>query len=100
MDPGMMSMLPPPMIEVSSVPIEKDLDNHKVEAEVCAAWLKSEVGQEMKKTNPAAYLNVLLHKKEHDQAAMQKELEQMMAMTPPPTPGREEESEEIAPVNG
>jgi hypothetical protein len=33
--------------------------------------MKSDVGQEMKRTNPAAYYNVLLHKKEHDAIVQQ-----------------------------
>lgn len=55
-----------PQTEVmSSVQVEPDLDNHRVEAEACAVWLKSEVGQDMKETNPAAYMNVLAHYREH-----------------------------------
>ena len=50
---------------LSSVPVDPDVDNHAVEAEVCKAWMKSEVGMDCKKTNPAGYANVLAHLKEH-----------------------------------
>jgi hypothetical protein len=63
----------------SSVPVDQELDNHSVEAEICKSWLISEVGQDCKKTNPPGYLNVLSHFKEHKQAEM--------AMMPPPAPG-------------
>jgi len=63
----------------STVPIDPELDNHAVEAEICKAWLISEVGQDAKKNTPAWYMNVLAHFKEHKQA--------MMAMMPPPAPG-------------
>jgi hypothetical protein len=62
----------PPMM--SSVPITPELDNHEVEAEVCKAWLKSEVGQDLKGT--PGYANVLAHLKEH--------LMQIMMSAPPP----------------
>jgi hypothetical protein len=67
----------------SSVPITPELDNHPVEAEVCRAWLKSELGQDAKVNNPAGYANVLAHLKEH-----------LMAAQPPPMPmegGQEQE---------
>lgn len=49
----------------SSVPIEPSLDNHEVEMITCQAWLKSDVGLQYKKENPAAYMNVLLHMQAH-----------------------------------
>jgi hypothetical protein len=49
----------------SSVPVDPDLDNHLIEVETCAAWLKSEVGLDAKENNPAGYANVLAHFKEH-----------------------------------
>jgi len=64
-----------PMGPISSVPITPELDNNAVEAEVCRAWLKSEVGQDAKNNNPAGYANVLAHLKEH-----------LMTMQPPPMP--------------
>lgn len=67
----------------SSVPVEPQLDNHEIEAEICAAWLKSEVGQDAKVNNPGGYANVLAHKGEHDmfvQQAQQAAQEQELAM--------------------
>lgn len=49
----------------SSIPVDPDVDNHEVEAEVCRAWLKSEVGLDAKETNPIGHANVLVHLKEH-----------------------------------
>jgi hypothetical protein len=71
MPPGTM---PPPL--QSSVQIVPDLDNHVVEAEICRAWLKSEVGMDAKQTNPGGYMNILQHMKEHLQMA---QMQQMMA---------------------
>lgn len=64
MGPEMGGFMPEPIMK-SSIAIEPELDNHEIEAEICRAWLKSEVGQDAKKNRPAAYLNVLLHMKEH-----------------------------------
>lgn len=49
----------------SSVPIDFDFDDHVIELEICEGWMKSEVGREMKKTNPAAFMNVYFHAKAH-----------------------------------
>lgn len=64
---------------MSTVAVDPELDNHSVEAEICKSWLISEVGQDMKKNQPAAYMNVLAHYKEHKAAEQ--------AMMPPPMPG-------------
>jgi hypothetical protein len=63
---------------ISTVPITPDLDNNEIEAEICKAWLISEVGQDSKKTNPGGYANVLAHKKEHDAAVQQQAMKQAM----------------------
>jgi hypothetical protein len=51
----------------SSVPIDPDVDNHGVEAEVCLAWLNGDVGIATKEQNPAAWMNVRAHFMEHQQ---------------------------------
>lgn len=61
-----------------SVQVEK-WENHSVEAEVCKAWLKSEVGLEMKQTNPAGYMNVVAHMQAHDMIAQQEMAAQAQA---------------------
>jgi hypothetical protein len=50
---------------MSSVPVTPELDDHEVEAEICRAWLRSEVGLDARTTNPPGYANVLAHLKEH-----------------------------------
>ena len=75
---------------VSSVPVQGDIDNHFIEAEICKAWLKSEVGLDSMQTNPDGRANVEAHFREHafflqvlEQEADEKEAE-----------GEEEVSEE------
>jgi len=77
----------------SSIPIEPELDNNEVEAETCKAWLKSEVGMFYKKTQPQAYLNVLLHMKEHLHQAQMDQMRNMMMQGqagPPPGPDKQD----------
>lgn len=50
----------------SSVPVDQDIDKHEIEAEVCLAWLKSEVGMDAKETNPAGWMNIRAHYMEHN----------------------------------
>lgn len=73
-------MLPGQTKVMSTVPIDQELDNHPVEAEICKSWLIGPIGQDAKKTNPAGYMNVLAHFKEHKAAEQQ----QQMAMQAPP----------------
>jgi len=54
-------------IELPSISIDKDIDNHKVEAAICRSWLVSEAGQLAKTENPLGYKNVLLHLRQHIQ---------------------------------
>lgn len=63
--------LQPMMQDKASVPIDPDVDNHKVEADVCRSWLVGEAGRLAKVENPAGYQNVLLHMKEHIMFAQQ-----------------------------
>lgn len=63
-------------IFMPSIPIDKTLDDHNVESEVCKAWLRSEVGIYAKQTNPAGYMNVMSHMKMHDfEVQMQAQME-------------------------
>ena len=52
-------------METSSVPIEPDVDNHAVQADVCRKWAVSPAGRLAKNENEEGYRNVLLHLKEH-----------------------------------
>ena len=48
-----------------SVPIDVELDDHALEAEVVKSWAVSEAGRLAKIENPSGYMNVLAHGKEH-----------------------------------
>ena len=76
-DPETGQETPPEML--STIQADPDVDNHAIESEICSAWLKSDVGQDAKESNPAGYANVLAHKKEHDMFIMQAEMAQMEA---------------------
>lgn len=61
-------------MEMPSVEVDPDYDNHRVEFEITKNWVVSEAGRQMKIDNPPGYKNVLLHGKMHlmfmQQAAM------------------------------
>jgi hypothetical protein len=54
-----------PMEELPSVDIDRDVDNHEVEASICKAWLISDAGRLARVENPTGRKNVLLHYKLH-----------------------------------
>lgn len=64
-------------IEIPSVDIEYDLDNHQLEADVCRTYLISSVGRLLKIENPSGYKNVLLHMKAHLDAAKMQMMQQV-----------------------
>ena len=70
-----------PGMEQPSVPVDPDVDNHQIEAEICRKWLVSDVGRDAKINNPEGYMNVLLHFKQHI------EIMQMQMMPPPDEKG-------------
>jgi hypothetical protein len=96
--PVMGPMGPIPGQIQSSVPIDPELDNNAVEAEICKSWLVSAVGQDAKKNNPAGYMNVLSHYKEHKQA----EQAMMTAMAPAgaPSESQSQPADISGPPNG
>lgn len=57
--------VPPEEMEVPSVEIDPELDNHDIEADICRTYLISEAGRLLKTENPVGYKNVLLHMKSH-----------------------------------
>lgn len=61
-----------------TVQIEPDVDDHEIHSEVCKAFLVSMEGQALKRDNPEAYLNILLHKKQHD-AILAMQMKEMLA---------------------
>lgn len=64
---GGQSNIPPPQEPQPqpSVPIDPDVDNHQLEAQICKEWAVSPAGRLAKKENPDGYENVLLHMKAH-----------------------------------
>jgi hypothetical protein len=62
---------------VSSVPIEPAIDNDEVHIAVCQSFLSSDVGQMMKRINPAGYENIMLHTQEHQQNQAMVQAQQM-----------------------
>ncbi len=61
---------------IPSVQVDEMLDNHQIEAEICRAFLISDVGRQAKIKNPTGYMNVLLHLKEHMQFVMMQQAAQ------------------------
>jgi hypothetical protein len=73
----------PPDAQQSTVPVDHDVDDHGVHIQVLKLFCTGQEGLYLQETNPAGYLNCILHLKEH-QAAMQQLAMQQMAMQPPP----------------
>ena len=71
-------MPPPEDIEVSSIEIDPDLDNHDIEAEICRIYLVSDAGRLLRTENPVGYKNVLLHMKAHMEIIKQAMQQQQM----------------------
>lgn len=61
----------PQMAMGPSVPIDPDIDDHEVEAEICRSYLISDAGRLLKTENPEGYQNLLLHYKEHNMIVQQ-----------------------------
>jgi hypothetical protein len=69
----------PEPIEIPSVEIDFELDNHQIEAQTCRTFLIGSAGRLAKIENPVGYKNVLLHFKAHKQAEQMQMMEQMQA---------------------
>lgn len=65
-------------IELPSIPIDPDVDNHQIEADICRRWAVSSSGRLCKIENSNGYKNVLLHMKLH--------IDQIKAQTIPQEP--------------
>jgi len=70
----------------STVPIDVDMDEHPVHIQVIKLFCVSPEGLYLKETNPAGYLNIVLHKKEHDAAMAQQQQQQAPPQQPPQKP--------------
>lgn len=76
---------PPTEMEVPSVEIDPDVDNHDIEADICRRYLVSAAGRQLKLDNPMGYKNILLHMKAH--------MEQIqMSMMPPMDPNNPQQA--------
>ncbi len=69
---------PPPTPPQSTIPIDKDYDNHVAEFMTVTIWINSKKGQDAKKEHPDGFENIRLHGLAH-KAAIQ-------AALPPPGP--------------
>jgi len=86
------NQLPEPQeIELPSVEVDADLDNHDIEAEVCRTYLVSDAGRLLKIENPIGYKNVLLHMKQHmmmiQQSMASQQMQQQGQENPAKLPG-------------
>lgn len=68
------SQQPPPPEQISSVPIDPEVDDNETHAATCLSWLNGPTGRAFKAGTPdqqEAYANIRLHFIEHKQAATQ-----------------------------
>ena len=79
-----------------SVPIDNEVDDHMIEAQICRSFLQSKDGQDLKQLNPKGYANVLAHYNQH--LAVMKSRMNPQENTPPVTPV--ERTPSGAPENG
>lgn len=88
-------------IELSSVDIEPEMDNHAIEFEVCKHWAVSEAGQLAKKENLTGYKNVLLHAKMHYMFMMQEMMQMSASGENGAVPSEKPNSQgKVAPITG
>lgn len=93
-----MGMQPPPPIELPSIEVDMDLDNHALEADICRRWLIGDAGRLCKLDNPPGYKNVLLHMKMHKQALQQQQMQMQQQMAPQGAPPPEQPPQQGAGV--
>lgn len=67
----------PQPVEIPSVEIDFDLDNHQLEAQTCRTFLIGPAGRMAKIENPSGYKNILLHMKAHQEAEKMKMMEEL-----------------------
>lgn len=91
---------PTPPIELPSVEVDPDYDNHEIQFEVCRHWIISEVGQQTKMDNPDGYKNVLLHGKMHLQFIQQAAIAAQSALGTNGANPEKPTSDTEAPISG
>jgi hypothetical protein len=62
--------------EGPSVPIDPDVDNNAIEADICRRWLIGPIGRQTKVDNRPGYDNVLYHFKAHNDAMKAQQIPQ------------------------
>ena len=78
--------------EISTVPVEPEIDDHAVHIRVIRSFASSDLGQQYKKENPEGYRNMLLHAREHQIVEM--EMMQMQSGAGQPQEKSPEEKDE------
>lgn len=101
-DPAVLAASQP--MEISSVEVDPDIDNHQIEFEICRSWLVSDAGRLAKVENQEGYKNVLLHAKEHLKFIQMAAMAEQAAMAASESDGSGErkpkESDKPAPIMG
>jgi hypothetical protein len=69
-----------------TVPTEPTVDEEEIHVQICKVFLASERGQDLKKVNPNAYLNVMAHNEMHQQSLQAQALQQSMMQMPEQAP--------------
>lgn len=82
--------------ELPSIQVEPDVDDHKIQADICRSWLISEAGQLVREENLLGYTNVLLHMKAHILIVTEMQQQEMMQEAGLPTAAGGSPSPEIA----
>ena len=72
--------------QFSSVPTEPELDDDEIHLRIIKTFACSKLGREHKKNNPAGYLNILLHGKEHKTNLEMQMQQQALLENPQPQP--------------
>jgi hypothetical protein len=75
-----------PDAQQPTVMIDTDVDDDNVHIEVIKLYCVSAEGLYLKETNPAAYMNIILHLKMHQQNQQMQQMQQQQAQQPPQQP--------------
>lgn len=98
---GQQMGVPPQPVELPSIEIDPDYDNHQVQFEICRKWIISEAGRQAKVENEPGYKNVLLHGLAHKQVLMQQQMEaQMQAQEQEKQLEKPKETDQEVPIQG
>jgi hypothetical protein len=101
-DPMMvMQGAPPEPMEMPSIEVEPDFDDHQIQYDICREWIIGEAGRQAKVENEAGYKNVLLHAKMHLQFVQMAQMQEQQAAQESGEEGSEvTEQDQEAPIMG